>query len=312
MEGGLAHAVVYHPHAVASGGFLDLFGEVLLGVVDHVVRPGLPGQLRLLVCGDGGEDVAAQVFDHLGQDQPHPAGAGVNDNRVALLDRISGVAQVVGGHSLEHGGGPGLGIDPGGPLDQAPGGDQRLLGIGPVDTAIDHLVADCDLGDALPDRLDHAGALHADGAGQGRAGVDSGAAVNVGEIDPGGLNLNHRFAAAGGRVGHVLVLHGVGAAELVDLHSFHLDSSFSFVGEGPAEIPIRRYFLGYFSGKNPPGGPRTGSLRSGLSIHLKLPSIPETAMIVSALRNRLRRPGAPVYFVITICRRDVLTKRHFG
>ena len=87
--------------------------KVLLGVENHVGGAGFAGELGFGRRGDGGDDAGADVFGDLGEEQADATGPGMNQGRVSRLEREDGTGEVVGGHSLQHGGGGLLGSDAG-------------------------------------------------------------------------------------------------------------------------------------------------------------------------------------------------------
>ena len=147
-ESGFAHAVVHGMYALAVGGLLNLFGKVLLGVENHMVSASTLGELSFFLCGNGGEHIAAQAFNHLSQEKSHSAGSGMNNDSVSLLDRVGGVAEIVGGHSLEDRTSTGFGVYATGPNHQAPGRHNCQLGIGAGSGAVGDFVAHFDFGHA--------------------------------------------------------------------------------------------------------------------------------------------------------------------
>ena len=130
----------------AVGGVGDFRGEILLGVQDYVIRPGSPGKLRLGLGGDGGVNVGAESLAHLDEQEADSAGPGMDQHAVAVLDAVRVVAQVVGGHSLEHSGRAVAGRQPLRHPDQAPRGDQGLLRVGTGVTAIRDGIPNGDVG----------------------------------------------------------------------------------------------------------------------------------------------------------------------
>ena len=72
------------------------------------------------------------------------------------------------------------------------------------------------MGHAGADRLDHAGALHAQRQRQ-RIGVQAGALVDVDEVDADGMVADAHLAGAGLADLQLDELHRFGAAELADL-----------------------------------------------------------------------------------------------
>ncbi len=85
--------------------FVDAGDEVFLGVEDDVVGAGGAGEGGFFGGGDGGDDLEAEAFGELDEEESGAAGAGVDKDGVAGLRDEGGVEEVVGGHALEDGGG---------------------------------------------------------------------------------------------------------------------------------------------------------------------------------------------------------------
>jgi hypothetical protein len=85
IEGVLAYAVVDDVDALATGDVFRLFGEVLLSVQDHLVRPGAFGELRLLLGRDGTDGARPAQLRELAQKEPDPARRRVDERGLALL-----------------------------------------------------------------------------------------------------------------------------------------------------------------------------------------------------------------------------------
>ena len=71
----------------AAGDAVHLRNEVLLRVEDHVIRSGLPGQLRLLLRRDGADDVRAAHLGHLREQQADASRGRVYETGVSRLQR---------------------------------------------------------------------------------------------------------------------------------------------------------------------------------------------------------------------------------
>src|ERR687894_582350 len=65
VEGVPADGVVDHVHALAAGDAVRLLGEVLLPVEDHLVRPRLPVEPRLLLRAGGSPESRARPLARL-------------------------------------------------------------------------------------------------------------------------------------------------------------------------------------------------------------------------------------------------------
>ena len=97
----MPHGIQDHLDALSTGGLADLLCKVLLGVENSLVCSGLLGHLSLGFGGDGGEDVDAQAFQQLDQQQAHPARSGVDQHLVAGVEPGDAKDQEVGGHPLK-------------------------------------------------------------------------------------------------------------------------------------------------------------------------------------------------------------------
>ena len=93
-----------------------------------------PGQLGLLPAADGADHRRPEVAGPLADDQADPAGGGVDQDRVAGADAEGAPQQVLGGHPLQHHRRGAPLVEPVGEFDQAVGGNQPFLGVGPGGT----------------------------------------------------------------------------------------------------------------------------------------------------------------------------------
>ena len=209
VEGVLPHAVVHGVRALAVGQLRHRGGEVR--IVHRGDGARAPGQLPLLLRGRRGDHAGAAGRRELGEQEPHPAGTGRHDHRVALLHREGGPAEVVGRHALQRKGG-GLGqvdalrdgeetIRGGGEVLGVRTGGRRGGDTGPQERGVH----------ALAERDDLAGALRAGGEGQVHR-VDPGALVRLDEVQARRGGAHQHVPRRGG--GHLRLgpLQDLGAA----------------------------------------------------------------------------------------------------
>jgi hypothetical protein len=95
------------------------------------------------------------------------------------------------------------------------GRDQPHLGIAADRAGIGDPVAGPEIGDAVADRFDRAGALHARDEGQGHR-IEPGAVIDIDEIQPDGAMAQPDLAGARFADRDLLPLEHFGAAGLVD------------------------------------------------------------------------------------------------
>ncbi len=170
--------------------------------------------------GDGGDDARAQPRRHLREQEAHTACACVHQRGVASLERKRGMAEIMRGHALEHGGSRALHAQPVGNLDQLRGGNQSVLNV-----TADHAGG----GNCIPSRESrHARSQFLDSArgfaawNKGQCGlVDALAEVNFDEVDPSGLNANQDLARSRLRNRQVFQLQNFRPACGMNLDGFH-------------------------------------------------------------------------------------------
>ena len=220
LEGGLANGVVDCHETTAFGEGFDFGGEVFVGVEDDLVGPGGAGESGLFFGGDGGEDAGSASPGHLDEKTAGAAGSGVDEDLVAGLDGIGGVAEVMGGHALKESGRGLLGGDPVGDGDEAVGGGDGKLRVGSGDGAPGDAVSGFDGGDIVGDGDDGACGLLPEGVWK-LGGVTAFAEVGVDEVDAGGFDSDERFAgtrSGGGKIAEGEDVGGTGGEDLDGLH----------------------------------------------------------------------------------------------
>ena len=89
-------------HAVAAGLLVDDFLEILLGIVDALVRSQRAAEVQLVLCRSGDNDTGAPSLSKLNSHRSHTRGPGLNQHRMARLQLPAGLQQMVG--SQEHDG----------------------------------------------------------------------------------------------------------------------------------------------------------------------------------------------------------------
>ena len=144
----------------------------------------LLGERGLLVVADGAEHGGAEMLCPLADDQPDPAGRGMDQDRLAGLHRMGAADQVPGGHALQHHRRGLLVGDPGRHRHQPVGRHDPRLAVGAERPAgISDAVAGFEPGDARPDLLDDPGRLRAEPARQWHR-VEPAALIGVDVIEP--------------------------------------------------------------------------------------------------------------------------------
>ena len=217
LERVLADRIVDHRQAFALGDLAHPVGEVLLGIDDRVIAAVGAGEPRLGAAADGPDHRRAQMLGPLAEDQPDPAGRGVDQNGVSLPDPVGLADQIAHGHALEHHRGRGLVRNVARDLDDPLGRDQPFLGIGAERRGrVGHPVARLETGHAAAERLDHARPLHAERQRKGQR-VEPAAVVDVDIVEADGGMADADLALAGVADLDLPPLHGGCGARLVDL-----------------------------------------------------------------------------------------------
>ena len=174
------------------------------------------GQARLLVRSDRADDGRPERLRPLAGDQPDAAGRRVPQDRLACLDRVGPLEQVLRGHALQHHRRSLLESDAVGQLHQLRGRHHARLRIRAVRrTGVGDAVARGDVGDALANRLDDAGAFHAEAAWQGLR-IQAGAEVDVDVVQADRMVAHRRLAGTRCGQRHVLPRHHFRSANGVD------------------------------------------------------------------------------------------------
>ena len=96
VEGVAADRIEDDVGAVPAGQLEDAIADAFAAVVDHRRGAVFPGQSRLLVGADAGDDPRAPQLAQLDGGQPDPAGGAVDDQGLAVL-QVSAAAQGIGG-----------------------------------------------------------------------------------------------------------------------------------------------------------------------------------------------------------------------
>ena len=220
VERRLPDPVVNDCRACSAGHLPDYRGEIL--VAGDMISPGRPGQLCLGVSGGGRDDDAASHPDHLGEQEAHPARGRVHDHRIALCHPVGAVAQVVGGHPLQHDGGSDLQAHPVGNSNGTVGRDENLLRGRAGRSGPGHAVARREAGYPRTDGRHCSRALHAGQVGHAAVvGRPALPLVDVHEVDSGRGHVDKQPARARAGSRPVADLKDVRAAVLPDHHCAH-------------------------------------------------------------------------------------------
>lgn len=243
VEGVRADAVVDDRQSLTAVEALHLGREIAdRGGKDHLGGPGTLRQLGLRRGRRGADHPAAEMGDELGQEQPHATGSRMHEHRVAPLNQVGVLDEIVRGHALEEHGGGGLEADVVGQRHQPGGVHDGPLGIRAGNLHPADPVPDCDVVDAGADVDDRAGALGARGEGQ-REAVAAFAVIDVEEVDPGRGDLHDRLARTRPRLVHLGLPQHLGTAHFVHLNRPHDPSNNGFPTTNPVDgdpIPGKR------------------------------------------------------------------------
>ena len=164
VEGVLAYAVVNDVRPGTVTGLVDDVAEAV--VADDVIGAGLQRELDLLPARGGTDNKATTPLDHLGQQQPDPAGRRVHHGDVAFAHRVGAGAQVVGGHALQDGGCRDLQVHPVGYRHDAVRGQRDLFGVATPLAGPGHTIAHGQVLDVGPDGDDRPRAFRAEHEGR--------------------------------------------------------------------------------------------------------------------------------------------------
>src|ERR1700722_8169031 len=141
------------------------------------------GERRFLRAAHRAYHRRAEMLGPLASDKPHPAGRGMNEDRLARLYDMGATDQIPGGHAFEHHRRGLLVADAVGNRDQPIRREYPLFAIGAERPAgIGDAVAGLEIADARPDLFDNSGAFAAEPARQ-RHGIEAAALVGVDEVE---------------------------------------------------------------------------------------------------------------------------------
>src|SRR5579883_939132 len=129
------------------------------------------------------------------------------------------------GHALQDGGRSGIEVDRRRDLDELPGGDGLVFGLGAARHRVDDAIAWFDIGDVERDVFDRSGAFASENNGRLR-GIQARAEISINEVDTRGGDFDQRLAGRKLRLGHFGVLQVLDAARLFDNNGFHKVRSF--------------------------------------------------------------------------------------
>src|SRR5215207_3739572 len=76
--------------------------EILFVVENHIICAGFASEFGLVSASRRSNDARAEFLSHLDQQEPHTARRRMDEHRVAALDWIGAVAEVMSSHSLQH------------------------------------------------------------------------------------------------------------------------------------------------------------------------------------------------------------------
>src|ERR1700676_1224217 len=130
--------------------------------------------------------------------------------------------QIVRGHSLQHQRGRVAQRDVLRHFDQARSRDRGVLSATAERHRVGDAIAGLDVRDTLADRFDDPGALAAENEWKLRRLVESGAVIDIDEVDAGSLQLDECLPRLQTRRGVVGVLEDLGSAMAFDRYRFHV------------------------------------------------------------------------------------------
>ena len=105
LDAGPAERLVDDVDARSSGQLPYLGGQVPVLVAEHVIRTRRTGDRHFAWRTDGRDDPASPRLGQLGHQQPHSAGRGLNQHRIARPYLVGRRRQVAGGHAVQQPGG---------------------------------------------------------------------------------------------------------------------------------------------------------------------------------------------------------------
>jgi hypothetical protein len=138
-------------------------------------------KLSFFVGSDRADDGSAQCRGPLAYHEPHPAGGGVDQDRVPLGDRKDGPHQHLCRHALKHHSGSLLRRDRFGQFDHTVRIDQPFFGIAADWTGVSDSVAGLHMTDIVANRFHHARAFDPGGKGK-LLRIESCAMIDIDEI----------------------------------------------------------------------------------------------------------------------------------
>ena len=219
VEGVTAGPVIDHVGHRALGHAFDVLRE-LVGSDQNVVRAMCYGELLLFFGRDNADDVGAEVFGPLTENEPDAAGGGMNDDHVTIAHAVGAMEQILRRHALQHHRRRLIGFDRVRQDDDPIGGHVATLGVGSKDAAVGDTVTRLDVDHAAADRLDQTGTFHADDRRETRIFVEAGPEINVDEVYPDGKMADQEFARPRGRARHVFPQEDLGTAIGVNADGF--------------------------------------------------------------------------------------------
>ncbi len=146
----------------------------------------------------------------------------MDQDNVALLHPVGLAQQILRGEALEHHARAGFVGDRARQLEQKPGFDISLLGVGPGRAAIGDAIAGLEPRDRRSDLDDFAGAFGTRRVRHLRGRIETGAVVDVDEVDPDRVLPQPDLALARRRELDLLELHDFRTAGLMDAYRAHL------------------------------------------------------------------------------------------
>src|SRR5207249_1500763 len=102
VEGVLPYTIINDVDASAFGKAPGFGFKVCCGVHDALIRAGIARELGLFLRAGCSDHARAEFLTHLDQQPAHATGSRMNQRRLAVLDRIRAVTEIMRSHPLEH------------------------------------------------------------------------------------------------------------------------------------------------------------------------------------------------------------------
>ncbi len=225
LERSLAHRVIHHVHAFAPGQPFCLRLKIRLRIKNDVIRSRRPRQRSFFLGRNRRNRPHSKIVRHLDQQQPNSASRGLNQRRLALLQRISVMSQILRRDPLQHGGRSLAFSHARRNLHQPVRWHRRVLGITSEHRGISHTIAHRQVPHVVaqigPDRRNHARPFLSQDQRQRRL-VAPFAVIDVNKVDARRRDLHHGFVRFRLRDRQLHQFHHFRPTRLLYLYGLHL------------------------------------------------------------------------------------------